>query len=100
MKDADNASKFAPPPIGHNLDANPALEESVSQFSQDLLADTDLNFDPQAFFNDYMFTGKTHHFRFLAFAWLRSNSELANQNGYGHGPTNYGDIGQSYSHSS
>ena len=24
----------------------------------DFLADTDLNFDPQAFFNDYMYTGK------------------------------------------
>ena len=25
------------------------------------LADTDLNFDPQAFFNDYMYTGKTNN---------------------------------------
>ena len=38
----------------------------------DFLADTDLNFDPQAFFNDYMFT------------------ELANQNGYGSDSQIYG----------
>lgn len=33
--------------------------DTTSQLPYDFLADTELNFDPQAFFNDYMFTGES-----------------------------------------
>ncbi|KAL6714757.1 hypothetical protein ACLMJK_008182 [Lecanora helva] len=51
--------KFAPPSIGREIVTNPTVDDSFSQFSYDFLADTDLNFDPQAFFSDYMYTGRS-----------------------------------------
>lgn len=48
------------------------LDDLWNQMPSDFLADTDLIFDPQAFFNDYMFT------------------ELENQNGFDIGATGYG----------
>lgn len=50
--------QFAPPSIGLNVGASSTLDESSSQMPYDFLADTELNFDPQAFFNEYMFTGE------------------------------------------
>jgi hypothetical protein len=55
-------SKVAPPPIGEATQCNTALAESNGsrvELPYNFLADTDLEFDPQAFFNDYMFTGET-----------------------------------------
>lgn len=50
--------QIAPLSTGHREGPSTALKESFPQPPYDLLAGTELNFDPQAFFDDYMFTGE------------------------------------------
>lgn len=55
-------SKFILPPSGKAAQSGPALGEHNEPWVElpcDFLADAELDFDPQAFFNDYMFTGET-----------------------------------------
>jgi hypothetical protein len=65
-----------------------------SQLPHELLADTDLNFDSQAFFDDYMFSGEDSLILqcTIGIELTAPYPELENQNDYDPGPRNYGNM--------
>lgn len=64
---ANALHKVAPPLNGDATQSDPHLDGTHGLWAKapyDFLVDADLNFDPHAFFNDYMFTGQVtqiHH---------------------------------------
>ncbi len=86
-------SKVVLPPSGQSAQSGPAMGEHSGPWAElpyDFLAGTELNFDPQASFNDYIFTGETAPNLLSGYSKADFGVELAYEDHYELSTNGYG----------